>query len=72
MFEMHKQPTILVTGISSGIGFSIAERLLKSGYFVIGTVRSLKDAEQLVSRQQQILLSKMLGVKCFGSFTAQL
>lgn len=48
MFEMHKQPTILVTGISSGIGFSIAERLLKSGYFVIGTVRSLKDAEQLV------------------------
>lgn len=48
MFEMHKQPTILVTGISSGIGFSIAERLLKSGYFVIGTVRSLKDAELLV------------------------
>jgi NAD(P)-dependent dehydrogenase (short-subunit alcohol dehydrogenase family) len=48
MFVMHKQPTILVTGISSGIGFSIAQRLLKSGYFVIGTVRSLKDAEQLV------------------------
>lgn len=44
---MIKQPTILVTGVSSGIGFSIAEKLLKSGYFVIGTVRSLKDAERL-------------------------
>jgi NAD(P)-dependent dehydrogenase (short-subunit alcohol dehydrogenase family) len=48
MFNMHKQPTIFVTGVSSGIGFAIAERLLKSGYFVIGTVRSLKDAEQLI------------------------
>ncbi len=45
---MHKQPTILVTGVSSGIGLAIAEKLLKSGYFVIGTVRTLKDAEQLV------------------------
>jgi NAD(P)-dependent dehydrogenase (short-subunit alcohol dehydrogenase family) len=51
MFDMHKQPTILVTGVSSGIGLAIAEKLLKSGYFVIGTVRALKDAEQLVVSQ---------------------
>jgi NAD(P)-dependent dehydrogenase (short-subunit alcohol dehydrogenase family) len=43
------QQTVVVTGISSGIGFALAEKLLTSGYFVIGTVRSLADADGLVA-----------------------
>lgn len=38
---------ILITGVSSGIGFSIAEYLLQKGYFVFGTVRKENDAEVL-------------------------
>lgn len=40
-------PAVLVTGVSSGIGLAIAERLLKAGYCVIGSVRRLTDAESL-------------------------
>ena len=40
-------PAVLVTGVSSGIGLAIAERLLKAGYCVIGSVRRLSDAESL-------------------------
>jgi len=42
-----QKKNILITGVSSGIGFSIAETLLKNGYFVFGTVRKEDDAERL-------------------------
>lgn len=41
--------SVLVTGVSSGIGKSTAELLCKSGYFVIGSVRNKDDATELQS-----------------------
>lgn len=38
---------IFVTGSSSGIGKAITEKLLKNGYYVIGTVRQNSDASEL-------------------------
>jgi NAD(P)-dependent dehydrogenase (short-subunit alcohol dehydrogenase family) len=35
---------VVITGVSSGIGKSIALELLKSEYFVIGTVRNKSDS----------------------------
>ena len=43
---MNRQ-NILITGVSSGIGLAMAERLLNNGYFVFGSVRQEKDAERL-------------------------
>ena len=39
--------TVLVTGVSTGIGKSIAEELIKSDFFVIGSVRNEEDADYL-------------------------
>ncbi|MEM9928641.1 MAG: SDR family oxidoreductase [Bacteroidota bacterium] len=39
--------TILLTGVSSGIGHATATLLLEAGHQVFGTVRKLADAEQL-------------------------
>ena len=38
---------VVVTGVSSGIGESIATELLENGYYVIGTVRKKDDSEKL-------------------------
>lgn len=40
----HPRPTVLVTGVSSGIGHAIAEDLLTRGYAVLGSVRRAQDA----------------------------
>lgn len=45
---------ILVTGASRGIGYSIAELLLETGYTVIGTSRSDKAPFQGVQRYKHI------------------
>ena len=37
--------TVLVTGISTGIGKAIAEELLNNDFFVIGSVREKEDAD---------------------------
>ena len=39
--------SVLVTGVSTGIGRSIAEELLKSDFIVIGSVRNKEDAKYL-------------------------
>ncbi|MGI9526015.1 MAG: SDR family oxidoreductase [Weeksellaceae bacterium] len=36
-----------ITGVSSGIGKSIAERFLKEGFYVFGSVRKPEDADKL-------------------------
>ena len=37
--------SVLVTGVSSGIGKAIAEELLNNDFFVIGSVRKKEDAK---------------------------
>ena len=39
--------TVLITGVSSGIGKSIAEILINNNFFVIGSVRKKEDANYL-------------------------
>ena len=38
---------ILVTGVSTGIGYATTKALLEKGYHVFGSVRRLEDAESL-------------------------
>ncbi len=39
--------TVLITGVSTGIGKSIAEELLQNNFYVIGSVRKKEDAGYL-------------------------
>ncbi|MAJ45491.1 MAG: oxidoreductase [Candidatus Marinimicrobia bacterium] len=39
---------ILITGVSTGIGKTTAEYLLKSGYRVFGSIRKVEDAKNLI------------------------
>jgi NAD(P)-dependent dehydrogenase (short-subunit alcohol dehydrogenase family) len=39
--------TVVVTGISTGIGYGVAQVLIRAGYQVIGTVRKAEDAERV-------------------------
>ena len=47
---------VVITGVSSGIGYSTAKILCNSGYYVYGSVRTEKDLNKL---------SKELGENCF-------
>src|SRR5580698_4743307 len=47
MAKNDAKPTVLVTGVSSGIGHAIAEDLLSRGYVIMGSVRRPQDALQL-------------------------
>ena len=40
---------VLVTGASTGIGYSAVEHLINSGYGVFGSVRKQKDASRLAA-----------------------
>lgn len=39
--------SILITGVSSGLGKAFASELVAGGFFVFGTVRAMQDAEDL-------------------------
>ncbi len=39
--------TVLITGVSSGIGYSLTQRFIRAGYKVIGSVRSNSKATEL-------------------------
>ena len=42
-----KSKTILITGVSKGIGKALCEKLLDLGNIVIGTSRELSDLEEI-------------------------
>ena len=43
---MTQTKTLLITGVSSGLGRAFASGALAAGHRVIGTVRRAEDAEQ--------------------------
>ena len=45
--------SVLVTGVSTGIGKAIAEKLLNADFIVIGSVRKLADANQLEEKYKE-------------------
>ena len=42
--------SVVITGVSTGIGLSAAEILCESGYKVFGSVRKIEDAKYLSSK----------------------
>jgi NAD(P)-dependent dehydrogenase (short-subunit alcohol dehydrogenase family) len=58
----QEQPTILVTGASSGIGRSVALDLAKRGYSVFASVRREADAETLRSQAPSTLIPVLFDV----------
>jgi NAD(P)-dependent dehydrogenase (short-subunit alcohol dehydrogenase family) len=43
----HKSTTVLITGVSTGIGFGAAKELIKRGYTVFGSVRKKEDGDKV-------------------------
>ena len=43
----EKMKNIVITGVSTGIGYSAALRLTKAGHTVFGSVRNKDDAKRL-------------------------
>ncbi len=51
IFVMADQrPAVLVTGVSTGIGYGLLEVLTAAGYHVFGSVRKQADAERLLEK----------------------
>lgn len=46
----QNRPVAVVTGVSSGIGFDIAQHLGSIGYFVFGSVRTARAAEEVTAQ----------------------
>lgn len=59
-----KQKTALVTGGSKGIGYGIAEALVKSGMNVTITARNEKEVKDAAQRLSDMGPGKALGVRC--------
>jgi short-subunit dehydrogenase len=47
---MTSKKFILITGVSTGIGYALLEHWANSGYHVIGTVRKQEDADRIQGR----------------------
>ena len=45
--------TVIITGVSTGIGKSISEKLLQNNFFVIGSVRKKDDANYLKEKYKE-------------------
>lgn len=50
--ETGKQ-SLVITGVSSGIGYALLELLTAQGYFIFGSVRKQSDAERLAAKFKQ-------------------
>ncbi len=66
------QRTILITGCSSGIGYSTAQGLLARGYRVFASARKQVDVERLREQGLESLLLDVRDSKSIASATAEL
>lgn len=66
MRQSNKQQTWLITGISSGIGYELAEQLLQKGYRVIGFVREKKKVHSLKEIYPEALFLYEMDIRNFG------
>ncbi len=58
----EKSKTILITGVSTGIGYGTAKAFIKQGYKVFGSVRKTKDAGRLTDELGQNFISLIFDV----------
>lgn len=69
--ENLSKKTVLITGGSKGIGYGIAEMLMRANMRVAVTSRSQKSADEAASRLQKLGTGEAMGVACdvrnFGS-----
>ena len=54
--------TVLVTGVSTGIGKSIAEELLKNNFYVIGSIRKEGDAKHIALINKNVCHKLLVGL----------
>ncbi len=47
--DAEQKGTVVVTGVSSGIGYATAKQLVRSGFRVFGSVRTQRDAERIAT-----------------------
>ena len=58
---------VLVTGVSTGLGHAMAERLLNEGYFVIGTILEEGDAADLAAKFADRFMPVVLDITDYAS-----
>ena len=64
MNPTHKEsPVAIVTGASSGIGLGITQALLKHGYRVVGTSRTITKSKELKTSDHLVLVDGDIGKK---------
>ena len=57
--------SVVITGVSTGIGLSAAEILCESGYKVFGSVRKIEDSDHLSSKYpnfKPLVFDVMVGI----------
>ena len=65
--SIQNMKKVVITGVSTGIGYASAKLLCNSGYIVYGSVRTNEDAERIASELGENLLkgkSKKFDVAC--------
>ncbi|WP_087438037.1 oxidoreductase [Sulfurospirillum diekertiae] len=60
-----KKKTILITGVSSGLGNAFAKKAIEEGHKVIGTVRNQKSAQDFSNLNTQLAYPVLLDINNF-------